>query len=132
MSTQTETQKVDTGKDVDLEYVIGLTAAYSLAMVDEIVSEKLYKDAQALSQHRRDRVSLDAYAGGGIDGGNERHKKLQEIRFLFEDIELARLEVLEETALRSLALATIERKRVEAEISLTKAWLYSKSGLSQR
>lgn len=128
MSIQTETQKVDGREAVTLEELIALTAAYSLALIDEAVAQKVYDETSSLTQYQRDNVAYLAYANGQINGANESQKKLQVLHLIAEDKALPYLEGMEDVALKALTLATVERKRMEAEISLTKAWLYSQSG----
>lgn len=130
MVAKNATQEVDKHEPVTLEGLIGLTFAYSLALVDEAVTQKFYNEAQELTQYQRDNVARLAYSKGDINGANERQKKLQELYFISEDKAVPYLEGMEDQALRAYTLTSVERKRIEAEISLTKAWLYSQSGAS--
>lgn len=122
------TNEMQHSQSVSYQDLIELTAVYSDALFMESNLQRAYDAAKDLTQYCRDNVSLVSYSNGSINGLNERQKKLQELYFIAEDSATSYLEGYEEQAFKALTLATIERKRIEAEISLTKAWLYSLSG----
>jgi hypothetical protein len=131
MNKQTDTELVNPHAP-SYQGLIELTAAYSDALLMEAEAQKAFLDAQSLTQYRRDEVVLGAYTANVISGGNERQRKLQEGYVIADDLATAYLEGYEDQALKALTLATVERKRIEAEIGLTKAWLYSISGQAVR
>lgn len=108
--------------------IMNLTAIYAEALLMEADCQTNYDNAKNAAQYRRDDIALRAYADGIINGGNERHKRLQEIYLFNADEGAAILDEYEEKAFKALTLASSERKRIEYQVSLTKAWLYSRSG----
>lgn len=114
------------------EGLMNFADMYQDALFMEAEAQKAYIDAQALTEYRRNQAVADAYAAGLINGGNEPHRKIQAIRVVDEDRAVAHLQWYEGQALKVLTLAAAERKRIESEMSLTKAWLYSQSGLAVR
>ena len=110
-------------KDVEI-----LAANYEDILSDEqSLQDELIK-AQSAYETEKSRLLNDAYVAGAIDGKNEAARKLQESAVLESS---ASLDFLNTYAIKrqvELNQVTIERKGIEAKISLTKAWLYSQSG----
>jgi len=69
-----------------------------------------------------------AYADGTIDGKNAETRKAQERALLAGSSEYNLAVGAQSNADTDAMFKEIERKRVEALVSLTKAWLYSQSG----
>jgi hypothetical protein len=131
MPSQTQTTLVDSDlTNVPLLGLLQLSNAYQDALFAEAQAQIEYNDAQALTEYRRDEVVFDAYEDGHIEEPNERRRKLRETMIIADDEAVGWLEWYERKALNELILKTGERKRIEAEISITKAWLYSQSGMA--
>lgn len=114
---------------MDLLDIQNLTEQYKNALLAE------YHDAQALVQARAESDKLKAvlvgngYDEGTINGKNSETRKAQEAALLAESIDYTEsLQVVGE-AESLAAYSEIDRKQAEAMIGLTKAWLYSQSGV---
>lgn len=134
MSTPSAPNETEILEDADMDMtcyqsLIVLVDALHDAMELEADHQKKYEYAKDAVQYRRDEVALSAYRDGAINGANERHKKLQETSAISNDSAANFLQDYEAQAFDALTLAVIERKSLETQVSLTKAWLYSRSGI---
>ena len=108
------------------------------AMIDQYKEALLNEYAASLAantaQEDADRIEASllaaAYEDGTINGKNADARKRQEAAFIADSEAIAdarRQQVVDAT---HAASTTIERKAQEALINLTKAWLYSQSGIN--
>lgn len=69
------------------------------------------------------------YVSGSIDGKNAETRKAQERQILAQSSEYAAAREAQTISDDQVALNVINRKKIEALLSLTKAWLYSQSSI---
>lgn len=98
------------------------------ALLDEYQKKAKIAEAEANVQSVEAGLIATATVNGQIDGGNKDTREAQRAGIIASSMSCQAAcngltEVKEEAE-----LAEIERRRVEAVISLTRAWLYSQSG----
>lgn len=112
--------------------LLELISQYKDALIEERAAILALADARVALETERARLLVYAYnTTGQIDGKNETVRKLQEAEYLENQNGLDWLARYEREAAEAVSRAEIERKTIEVEISLTKAWLYSLSGEKQ-
>lgn len=106
-----------------------LANQYSAALLEEYTAKLKATNAAAETDRVAAEIIAVGYAeGGAINGKNADTRKAQERALLAESIDYKLAQGAQAQADNEAALLEIERKRVEALVSLTKAWLYSQSG----
>lgn len=110
---------------MDLQDIKTLTGILADALREEYEAKVKAEEINATAEANQARRLLIAYAEGVIDGTNADIRKRQEIVTLRDDEENQKEMVGLSIMNRHVNRAEIERKRVEAVISLTRAWLYS-------
>ncbi len=116
---------------------------FPYSMIDEVVLE--YKEilliersamveltqSRAALESERTRAIYEAYERNEIDLKNADTRKTGENKAVENSNGVYWLERVVREAQQNYEQAEIDRKAIEAEISLTKAWLYSQSGLGK-
>lgn len=110
---------------MDLQDIETLTGILADALREEYQLRIELETVKATVETRQASVLLDAYAEGVIDGSNAEIRKRQEIVTLAKDDAWQGAIANLSGAEYRVSVAEIERRRVEAIISLTRAWLYS-------
>ena len=87
--------------------------------------------ARAACESEKIRSIQEAYSTGSIDPKNAETRKAGENTAMELSPALPFLQEYEREAEQNYEQAEIDRKCIEAEISLTKAWLYSQSGIGK-
>ena len=110
---------------MDRDEIIELLKAYH----ERLTAEHAAIQEMAVAQSHDDYEKMDTIANATIDGKNADARKRQEAEALalserYQDA-LADVALAE----RTKALASINVRVTDAEIGLTKAWLYSQSGI---
>jgi hypothetical protein len=114
---------------MDLSHIEDLVMQYECALKDEY---RLRRDAEAEEDAYDQLEGLiinDGYVNGVIDGKNKQTRDAQEAALIADSDALrdAREEV--EQLQRQAERMTAKRKALEAEIGLTRAWLYSQASI---
>lgn len=132
---QTTNAESEQGEKEPFSYseVFDLTEAYQLAMIEERHCMKNVIKAREAVDTERSRVIFNARGEGLISGKNEAERNDQIVALLETGAAngLYWLEKYLADCEHDLDMAEIHRKSIEAEISLTKAWLYSQSGVGK-
>jgi hypothetical protein len=118
----------DPGNETIPQGIINLADAYKAALIAE--QDAIFNLAQAQSalETEKVRVVAEAYALGHINGKNEAERSTQIAHGLEGAPGVDFLTTYAQAPKRALSNAEIERKSLDVEISLTKAWLYSQGG----
>lgn len=113
---------------MELANIGELVAQYEAALQTEYRCKEDFLAAHTHAEEFEAKELSQAYDDGVIDGKNAEQRKLQTVALLAQNeaVQLARAAKAE--AERAASLAEIERKRMDAMISLVRAWLYSQSG----
>jgi len=112
-----------------------LVEAYEAQLLEERVIMRRLLDARDAVEYEKARIVSIARADGLITGKNEaeRNEQITIIVANTPDCESGYyfLKQWEFDQERALEIVEAQRKSIEAEISLTKAWLYSQSGVQR-
>jgi len=114
---------------MDHKFLTELVDAYGNALRAERTLMHEMLQASAAVDSEKVRVITEGYAVGTIDIKNAETRKAGENAAIELSPALPFLQEYEAKARYSLEQIEIDRKCIEAEISLTKAWLYSQSGV---
>jgi hypothetical protein len=123
---------VQNGSYFDRFDISELTEAYLAYLLEERQAQRRVLDAREAVEYERQRLISIARSDGLITGKNEQERN-EQISIVVANTPadksgyyfLKEYELKEEIALE---IVEAQRKAIEAEISLTKAWLYSLSG----
>lgn len=102
-----------------------LTYQYADALGKEYILKFDAIDAQAGIERIKTRIIKKAAADGQIDGGNADTRKIQRAAAVANAPGATEARAILKQAELAAAMAEIERKRLDALVGLTKAWLYS-------
>ena len=105
-----------------------LVEALTVAMIEERDAIRELTGARAALDTEKARIVKEAADAGKIDMKNADTRKMGEMAALELSNGVYWLALIEQNAAYKLENREIDRKSIEAEISLTKAWLYSQSG----
>jgi hypothetical protein len=117
-------------KEIEMEKaeIEKLARDYETALLEEykakIIASNKASEAEAIEAG----IVAAAYADGTIDGKNTETRKAQERGLLVASTDYQLALGAQATADTDAMFKKIERERVEALVSLTKAWLYSQGG----
>ena len=106
---------------------IDLAASLGAALENELHAQRVVVQARKHSEYVKAIELERAYDDNLIEGKNADARARSEILFLHDN---RRFVVADQSAIdaeRIHALETVARKTTEAEVSLTKAWLYSQA-----
>jgi hypothetical protein len=115
----------------DLQDVKELTNSYKALLLIERSAMMELSDARAALESEKSRMIGLAYVAGAIDTKNADTRKTGETKAVEDSPGVYWLEKYAREAQQNYEQAEIDRKAVEIEISLVKAWLYSQSGLGK-
>ena len=105
-----------------------LASELSAALQDEYDKKECVAMAQAKLEVAEAVIIQEAQDAGQIDGKNSDTRKAQRAAVVANSANFKTYNAAVEDAKRIAELATIERRRVDAVIELTKAWMYSQCG----
>lgn len=108
-----------------------LVADYKNALIIERGTIVEMTQARATCESEKVRSIQEAYATGAIDSKNQDTRKAGEAAAVELSSALPFLQEYEREACQNFEQAEIDRKCIEAEMSLTKAWLYSQSAIGK-
>ena len=114
---------------MDYQEVKDLAESYKDVLGVERTSKMALAVISAEVDHKKTTLISAAYAAGQIDGKNAETRSAQEKIVLMDDNEYQRLLLDRAEQEANVSLVEVERRHAEAVISLTKAWLYSQSGV---
>ena len=123
-----EEQAVYETTDPIYQKLMELVDKYGEILTIESARSDFLTDARAALETEKARVLLTAYADDVINGKNETVRKLQETMVIDDSNSLYWLGLYERRFAQALSDSENDRKNIEAEISLVKAWPYSQSG----
>jgi hypothetical protein len=110
------------------KYIVMMVEQYQSILIEENEAEKNFILAQDALEYEKARVISIAYSDRSIDGKTAEIRKWQETVFIANTASIALLGEYWWEAKNILDEIQSARKSVEAEIGLTKAFLYSKTG----
>ena len=115
----------------ELGGITELILNYREFLLIERVAMMELNDSRSALESEKSRVIGQSYDLGEIDLKNADTRKTGENKAVENSNGVYWLERVVREAQQNYEQAEIDRKAIEAEISLTKAWLYSQSGLGK-
>ena len=120
-----------TDKMINHDYLINLTKELYAAQLEEFDLSTIWIQAKVKTDEAKALSLSVAYHAGPSFGKNADERQRNEIVFLSSDNAYQTALQAENEAYNNYQMAKIWSKRIENEISLTKAWLYSQRGSNE-
>lgn len=117
------------GEEFTRQSITDLINDFTVALTDERTAMVELLEARAAYDTEKMRVAAEGYANETINGKNEAARKLQEAAIIEDSNGLYWLGLKVKAAELAADLAEIDRKSIEAEVNLTRAWLYSQASI---
>ena len=113
---------------MNLQDIEQLVNDYECQLNEEYAVKAALVERQNAAEYAKVITLLAAYSDGVIDGKNADMRKLQEAAVVGESESIGEIEHAVKALAQRVALEENTSKALEAQIGLTKAWLYSQSG----